>query len=188
MYRKGDNPPSRFPVDRPLDADLGNWRVAHVRSRCEKQFAHFLLEKGIGYYLPLFLRKTRRKDNNKTRKSICPLFPGYIAFAADAEAIHQWVLKNHDVVNVLAVKNQEKLVRELDQIKLILDRDLAFLSCAGILPGTKVVIRGGGLSGLEGVILRNDHSARLIVGVEMFGGQSISVELGASDIATLDGQ
>ena len=82
MKRVNENPPARFPV-KPLDEYSLPWWVAKVKPRQEKALAFDFIAKNIEYYLPLLTKVTRRKDNNKPRKSIIPLFPGYISFCAD---------------------------------------------------------------------------------------------------------
>lgn len=83
--RMDENPLPRYPEGRDLQADTGMWVVAHLKSRQEKAFAQDLMREGIPYYLPLVEKRTRRRDNGKWRKSILPLFPGYVAVAAPEE-------------------------------------------------------------------------------------------------------
>ena len=78
MRNVTDNPPARFP-DRPIGEAELPWFVAHVKPRQEKAAADDCLRLGVEYYLPMFTRVTRRRDNNKPRKSVLPLFPGYIS-------------------------------------------------------------------------------------------------------------
>ena len=77
MRRMSDNPPSRYP-ERPIADAEQPWFVAHVKPRMEKAVADDCVRKAIEYYLPMVTKVTRRKDNNKPRKSVLPLFPGYI--------------------------------------------------------------------------------------------------------------
>jgi len=80
MKRTGENPPIRYP-DTPIDSAVNRWWVARVKPRMEKACALDFLEQKIEYFLPLYTKVTRRRDNNKPRKSVLPLFPGYICFA-----------------------------------------------------------------------------------------------------------
>ena len=59
----------------------------------------------IEYYLPMYTKVTRRKDNNKPRKSILCLFPGYISFASNKDYDRD-VHKTNRIVTVLPVKNR----------------------------------------------------------------------------------
>ena len=180
MYRVDDNPPSRFPEDRVLEADQGAWMVAHLRSRREKLFAKELAEKGFGYYLPLFMKRTIRRDNRKPRKSVCPLFPGYIAFVRTDDSF-KFTAGNKSVANILKVVDQAGFVRQLSQIKRILDSDMSFRVHAKLVPGDKVRVKAGSLKGIEGTVIKPDREMRLFVGIEMFG-QSISVAIGEEEV------
>ncbi len=184
MYRKEDNPLSRYPEGRSLEDDKGNWCVAHLKSRREKQFAKTLVEKSISYYLPLYVKTTRRKDNNKQRKSICPLFPGYLALASGKEKIHS-ISNNSDLVDIIKVTDQERFIKELNQIREIIDRNLSFHLHKGLTPGTKVKVKNGQLEGMEGVVVKDEKGVRLIIGIEMFS-QFISVEINESDVTPLE--
>ena len=85
MLKPADNPDPRWPRDRSLAADLGQWWVARVKPRHEKALAGDLARQGVGYYLPLMTKRTVRRDNGKVRKSIVCLFPGYLALAGYQE-------------------------------------------------------------------------------------------------------
>src|SRR3989339_1412221 len=113
MLRIFDNPAPRFPPDRPLAEDIGSWQVAYTRSRQEKALAHELARQGVSYYLPLFEKRTRRRDNKKTRKSLVALFGGYLAFSGDEE-VRQRVLRTNRALRVLAVGDQEQFVQEME--------------------------------------------------------------------------
>jgi len=172
MYRQQDNPPSRFPEERPLEADMGIWMVACLLSRCEKAVATEFCAQGMGYYLPLFEKKVRRKDNHKLRKTIVPLFPGYIAFAGAAKD----VLTIQNIARVLPVKNQRLFVAELLQIQRILNQGADVRLHARPAPGARVRVAHGPFSGIEGGVISQEKETRLQVGIEMFG-QAVSIRI-----------
>ncbi len=180
MYKVSDNPPPRFPEDRPLDADEGLWWVVRVKSRCEKLLARQCIEKDISYYLPLYEKKVRRKDNNKYRKSLLPLFPGYVALAMEPKKEMEMRLNNHVLVS-LPVQNQKIFISELKQIQRVLDKSVDIQIHSDLFAGDKVKLRFGPMAGVEGVIKRLGEKTRLIIQVEMFT-QSISVEVDDKDI------
>ena len=180
MYRIDDNPPSRFPENRSLEEDRGAWMVAHLRSRREKLFARELAEEGFGYYLPLFLKRTIRRDNRKPRKSVCPLFPGYIAFVR-ADDSFRFTAGNKNVANLIKVVDQAGFVRQLSQIKQILDSDMSFRVHGKLVPGDRVRVKSGSLKGIEGTVIKPDREMRLFVGIEMFG-QSIIVAISQEEV------
>jgi hypothetical protein len=181
MYRLDENPLPRFPENRPLEADRGKWKVAYLKSRREKQFAVDLMRKGISYYLPLYVKAIRRKDNGKQRKSVLPLFPGYMAFACGPEVL-RGLHGQEDLVSVINIIDQEKFMRELDQVKTLLDRNVALRPRNGITPGARIKVLAGALEGLEGIVIKEENETRFVVNVEMFG-QSVSAKIDEADLS-----
>ncbi|MCB2141394.1 transcription termination/antitermination NusG family protein [bacterium] len=123
MLRLTDNPISRYPKDRPLDEDLGRWAVAHIKSRQEKAFAADLFNADVPYYLPLIENRTRRRDNGKIRKSLLPLFPGYVAMALDQDTKSRIYATNR-VVSIVQVADQRQFVDELLQVQRAIDGNM----------------------------------------------------------------
>lgn len=170
-----DNPVARFPEGRALAEDLGLWTVAHVKSRQEKAFAHDLARWGVPYYLPLVEKRTRRRDNNKPRKSIMPLFTGYLAFALEREQ-REKIYRTHRVANILEVSEQQQFVDELEQVRQVLESGAEVNLVPTFRPGEPVRVRSGPLMGLEGEVLRQKGQTQFIIRVQMFN-QAVSVEL-----------
>ncbi|MCX7933983.1 MAG: hypothetical protein N3A66_01835 [Planctomycetota bacterium] len=175
MLRCSENPPARYPPDRPLEADLGSWRVARVKSRQEKALAHDLMRLEIPYYLPLYEKRVRRRDNRKIRKTILPLFPGYLAFAlpgSDRSAIYG----TNRVTKIIEVAEQALFVKELAQIKQTLEAGVPVTLISRLQAGQKVRIREGPLQGLEGEVVRQRDVARFIIRVHLFR-QAVALEI-----------
>ncbi|MFH1760718.1 MAG: transcription termination/antitermination NusG family protein [bacterium] len=183
MYRVKDNPDSRFPAGRSLEDDLGKWMIAHLRSRREKAFALELADKQIGYFLPLFERRVLRCDTGKVRKTINPLFPGYIAFVNDGQE-HRIIATSKHVANIIKIPNQPDFVKELIQVQRVLDENIELKTHEELYPGTRVRILYGPLSGIEGVVITHDKKSRLVLGVEMFG-QSVSMNIDENNLVKI---
>lgn len=183
MYRLDDNPLSRFPQDRPLSQDSGLWMVAHLKSRREKALAKELAARGVSYYLPLYVKRTRRKDNDKPRKSVCPLFPGYMAVAPLQEQLGQ-IAANRNVARLVKVVDQKRFTAELEQVRAVLSHDLEFRLHTSFARGTRVRVVNGLLKDMEGVVEKADNKTRLFISIEMFG-QAISVEINEADLKPL---
>ncbi|OGS35947.1 MAG: hypothetical protein A2293_07780 [Elusimicrobia bacterium RIFOXYB2_FULL_49_7] len=180
MYRLDDNPKPRFPENRPLQDETGFWIVAHLKSRREKAFALEMTHKGISYYLPLYVKRTRRKDNNKPRKSICPLFGGYVAVAPQPDQMER-LLQSPNVAGTVKVVDQKRFTRELCHIETLLAQDLEFQLHPRLLSGTRVRVVAGMLKGLEGEVVRMEDKSRLQVSVDLFG-QAVSVDINENDL------
>lgn len=181
LLRLDDNPPIRYPAGRSLAEDLGRWQVAQVKSRQEKKLAKELIKKQISYFLPLYTKRTRRKDNNKIRKSILPLFTGYLAFAGGEEERCQ-LLAGNRVANTLEVKDQQRFVAELSQIEKMLIKGIQLeVRPDNFKPGKAVLIKSGRLAGIEGEVITRKSKLKLLVRVKMFK-KAVTVELDEADL------
>jgi transcription antitermination factor NusG len=175
MKRVDENPPARHPY-RPIgEADVP-WWVAKVKPRQEKAIALDFITLSIEYYLPLFTKVVRRKDNNKPRKSVLPLFPGYISFSADKRRLRD-ILVTGRIVNIIEIRNQRRFVDELSQIFFALDRGIVVEPFIEVYPeGTKVLVVSGPLRGIRGVIAKIHNNNKLVLSVEGLGRAALSVD------------
>jgi transcription antitermination factor NusG len=175
MKRVGENPPSRYP-DRPIAEASLPWWIAKIKPRQEKALAADLLRENIEYYLPMYTKVVRRRDNNKPRKSVMPLFPGYISYCAAPE--QQAVLyRTGRVVNLIEVRHQKRFVEELTQIYLGLERGVAIEPLFDFVQGDEVQVFTGPLRGLRGVIVRFPNEHKLVLSVEGLGRAAVTVDI-----------
>ncbi len=184
MYRIHENPLTRFPEKRELKEDLGKWAVARLKSKREKAFAEELTRNEVGYYLPMVEKRTKRRDTGKLRKSICSLFPGYVAFVQSEKGKSKgWVLGSDHVAGIIEVRDQKQFVEELCSVQRILDEDLPIEmeTRKGMKKGDPVRIVIGSLSGIEGEVIEWGNTAKVLLKVEMFG-QFISVGVEPSSL------
>lgn len=176
MLKMGDNPPPRWPQDRPLEEDKGKWWVVRTKPRNEKALAWELLRMGASYYLPLITKRSVRADNGKPRKSVVCLFPGYISIAS-LPAYKNEIYRTGRVYKALEVIDQEKFVRELYNVQLAVSSCLEVQQQPSLSAGQRVIITAGSMQGIEGVVAgRKDNSEIVHLNVEMFS-QSISVKV-----------
>jgi transcription antitermination factor NusG len=168
MRRVSENPPARSP-DRPIDRAEYPWFVAHVKPRQEKALADDCLRLGIEYYLPMTVKVTRRKDNNKPRKSVLPLFAGYLSFSSAREA-HAGLYATGHVAGIIEIRHQKKFIAELGQIYSLLEKGVPLEPCTmALAEGDEVYIEAGPLRGVRGVITTVRDRERLILAVEGLG-------------------
>lgn len=170
----------RWPPGHSLEDDLGYWRVAYVRPRNEKALAHDCERTGVGYFLPLYEKRVRRRDNNKPRKSVLPLFLGYLPFV-DRDGGKRCIYETKRVVRVLDVIDQESFVRDLAQIwqAVTSGAQLGVVETFGV--GQKVRVNGGPLRGLVGVVQEVRKHLRLLLNMEAFQ-VAVTVELDGADV------
>ncbi len=175
MLNLKDNPVCRYPEGRSLEEDLGSWTVAYVKSRQEKALASELAREGIPYFLPMTEKRVRRRDNGKIRKSIIPLFPGYVSLALP-EPEWKRAYATHRVVRLIPVEEQASFVRELNQVERLLDLQAMIEPVPAFAPGQPVRVHAGPMMGLEGEVVRHHGETLFIVRVRLFQ-QSVKVEL-----------
>jgi transcription antitermination factor NusG len=176
MLLPTENPPARHP-QRPIREATAPWWLAKVKPRQEKALAFDLLEDNVEYYLPLFTKVTRRRDNNKPRKSVLCLFPGYVCFSA-APGFERYVFKTRRVVNLVEIQHQNRFIRELEQIYHSLELGVPVVpleDAERLLPGSPVKIEFGSLRGVTGTIIKVKNARKLILSVEGLGRAAVTV-------------
>lgn len=175
--------PARYPEERPLDADVGLWWVLHTKPRCEKQVAAYLLNRNVGYYLPLYRRKTRFGNLGRTRSSEIPLFSGYICFALDKRD-HRLLYGTKKFVRIIKVDNQLRFVKELQAVARAAETQEDLLVRHGLVPGKRIQILSGPMAGYEGVVVQRRTEKQLALSVEMFN-QTVLVRLDPSTLVEI---
>lgn len=170
-----DTIPPRYPEDRPIEDDSGNWWVMHVKPNCERQVATYLLNREISYYLPIFKKMSRVGGLKRVRVTETPLFSGYICFALDKDR-HHLLYDTKKLVRILKVEDQEGFVRELRSVAKAVESGNELTVENRLIPGRRVLILSGPLEGAEGVVVHRHKQSRLAVSVEMFN-QSVLAKL-----------
>ena len=175
MLKLWENPPILSPEVQSLAELCGQWWVGHTRPRCEKAFAWDLLRSGIRYFLPMIERV--RVSGGRKRRVLLPLFASYVFFRGD-EADRAGAVRTNRLCGIIEVPDQQKLTCELVAI------EKALLGKAQLDPypfaavGQRCRIRSGVFKGLEGVVIRRDKVACLVLEISMFG-QGAAMEIGA---------
>lgn len=181
MLSLADHPLPRYPEARALEDDLGRWAVAQVRSRQEKSLARDLANAGIPYHLPMVQKLSRRRDNGKPRKSVLPLFPGYMAVAVAGEEHRQRLYGTARLARIIPVRDQTRFVRELGQVQRTLGSGIRVALAPAFTAGQWVRVRSGPLMGLEGEVASVRGHDVFVIWVRMFD-QAVSVELDGLDL------
>jgi len=170
------NPDPLFPaniLDEPVNGTA--WWVAHTKSRREKTLANFLSGKGIGYYLPLI--KKRQAGSRRERYSYVPLFSGYM-FMKGSSTDRYEAFTSNQVANVIAVKDQDRLLNELAQIKKALSTGGPVYPYDFLAQGQKVRVKTGPMKGIEGIIIEKKGQYRLALNVTTIS-QSFALDVEA---------
>lgn len=167
MLRLADNPKPRWPADRTLTEDSGNWWVARVKPRHEKALARDLSRLKVGYYLPMMTKRTIRRDNGKPRKSVICLFPGYISLTGYQEKRNE-IHRTGRIFKVIQVIDQDRFVEELESVRKALDYAKEVQLHPRLAVGQLVMIVSGPLQGIQGVVADRGRSRKVYLNVEMF--------------------
>ncbi len=169
--------PAIFPaglLDPSPTAATGSWWVLHTRPRQEKALARQLRQREVGYYLPLWTKRTRIRG--KLVPAHLPLFPGYLFLFADTAQLMQ-ALSTHRVARHLEVVDQARLWHDLRQLERLMASGMPITPERALVPGARVEIRSGPLAGLRGVIARSVSGQRFIVEVDFIQrGASVLLE------------
>jgi len=182
LLKQSENPPMTWPEEKSISEFVGLWWVAHTKSRNEKALAQDLIRKDISYFLPMGWKAHRRRG--RTFRSLLPLFSGYLFFCGN-ENERLELLRTNRVANVIEVKDQQKLLAELSQIQQAVRTGAPLTPHRYIKAGQQCRVTAGSLAGLQGIVLKTERSARLILQVDMLG-QAASVEIDIDMIETID--
>jgi transcription antitermination factor NusG len=175
MKRVDDNPPAKYP-DRPIAESAEPWWIAKVKPRQEKALAADFIKNEIEYYLPQITKVTRRKDNNKPRKSVLPLFPGYISFCSQPTVV-TGIYKTGRVVSIIEIKHQKKFKEELTQIYRAIESGVSLEPTDILYPeGARVCVVSGPMRGLCGIITRSNEAEKLVLSVAGLGQASMVID------------
>lgn len=177
MLPLSKNPPARFPERAIHDAE-GPWCIAKVKPRQEKVLAFDFIKMEIEYYLPMYTKVTRRKDNNKPRKSILCLFPGYISFVSQ-DTYDREIYKTNRIVTLIKVKNQTEFIKQMEQIYTTYDLGIPIepiFNPSELPPGQPVQVVAGPMRGLHGTIVKVHSDHKLILSVDVLGKASVTID------------
>jgi transcriptional antiterminator RfaH len=182
LLKESENPPIIWPEVQSIRDFTGLWWVAHTKSRNEKALAHDLVAKNIRYFLPMTWKVQRR--SHRTLRSLLPLFSGYLFFCGQ-ETERVELLRTNRVANVIIVKDQEKLLKELIQFEQALRAGAPLTPYKYIKAGQRCRVVAGPLLGLEGIVIQIKNVARLLLQIDMLG-QAASVEIDIDLIEPID--
>lgn len=156
---------SLFPenlLDSPESRPDARWWILHTKPRAEKALTRSLVGREEGFYLPLY--EHHRTYGRRIRKSLLPLFPGYLFFYGSEEGRRR-ALETQQVVKSLPVADQAGLRSDLQRIRHLLETKERLTPEERFTPGSPVRIIAGSFSGLTGTVIRKGRQLRFIIGV-----------------------
>ncbi len=158
------------------------WYALHVRCNQERAVARGLSCRGISHFLPSYDSVRQWKDRRV--KLQMPLFPGYL-FVRIPICDRMLVVTVPNVVALVGHGNSPTPVPEeqIDWIRCGIENGHA-LPHEWLTVGQQVLIVQGPMAGLEGVLVSQRNSSRVVVALESIT-QAFAVEVDALQLRVL---
>lgn len=153
----------------------GRWWVAHTKARFEKVLAFDLLERGVGYFLPLSHRV--KISGQRKRHLMLPLFSSYVFFNGDDETRYG-VISTGRVCQVIEVKDQRRMSRQLADLEKALRVSGRLDPYPTTAIGRKCRVIAGQFEGITGTVVSFGPKAKFVLEIGLLG-QGASVEIDA---------
>jgi transcription antitermination factor NusG len=146
-----------------------------VKPRHEKTVAQSLRHRGLEDFLPLYSSKRRWSDRVKAVD--IPLFPGYVFCRFDWER-RAPVLCTPGVTSIVGFASQPTPVSEdeIAAVRTILASGLPAKPWPVVSVGQSIRIERGSLAGLQGILIREKDSLRVVVSLELLQ-RAVAVEI-----------
>jgi transcription antitermination factor NusG len=153
------------------------WFAVQTWPRYEKKVASELQDKAIEVFPAL--RAVEHEWSDRRRIIQLPLFPGYI-FARIPERFDSQiaVLRTTGVAKLVGARNVGTPIPdgEIESVRILLNRSVAFRNHPFLNVGQRVRIRGGSLNGVEGILSGKNEDLSLIVSIQMLQ-RSLAIRL-----------
>lgn len=176
-----NNPTLTLPSDTaPLAAALiPEWFAVYVMPRHEKRIAEHFRVREIDHFLPLYQVRRKWKDGSKVTLQL-PLFPGYI-FVRSERPLRNRTLEVPGVFSIVGKRDgttiSDAYIHSLRE-GLIQGK---ITPHPYLVAGTRVRIKSGIMSGIEGILVRMKGSCRIVVTLELLM-KSVAVEVDVLDL------
>jgi len=182
LLKKSENPSISWPAEVLIKNFSQQWFVVHTKSRNEKALAKDLARAEINYFLPMCWKTSHTKG--RKFKSLLPLFTGYMFFNGNDDQRVE-VLRTHRVANIIEVRDQQQLVKELSEIEQAIKAGADLKPDRYIEAGQLYQVTAGPLKGLKGIAQETTSEMRLMLNIDMLG-QAASVEIDADIIELVE--
>lgn len=179
--RNHEAPPALSPRAASVAELRGVWDIVCVRPRHEKSLAWKLLDRGVGYFVPI--DRSTRTSGDRLRVRFTPLLPGYVFVCVPDVRDARWKLAaDHgpSVLTFISVPDQGRLVRELGAIHRAVTSGRSF--GPDFAPGRKCRVVSGDFEGMDAEVDALGKRGRIHLNVSLLG-QRIMFE---TDVALLE--
>jgi transcription antitermination factor NusG len=164
---------------------MPKWFAIYTSPRHEKRVAQYLNVREIEHYLPLYHPRHKWSGGSTVTLDL-PLFPGYIFVRIDrTERVR--VLEVPGVLTFVGGTGGKPAAlpdEEIDALRSGLSLRRAEPHSL-LTIGQRARIRSGALAGMEGVVVRQKGSLRVVLTVDLIM-QSVAVEVDGTELEALD--
>jgi transcription antitermination factor NusG len=166
-----------------VEAQLAHWYALYTCSRHEKQVAAQLEQRDFEVFLPLYPSLRRWKDRRVELQ--LPLFPGYLFVRIPLQHRIE-VLNVPGAVRFVTFNGRPAAVTDNDlrSVRSALTEGLRVQPSPYLKIGRRVRVRGGPLTGTEGILVRKKDRFRLVLSIDIIM-RSVAVEVDALDVEPL---
>jgi transcription antitermination factor NusG len=151
------------------------WYAVRVQSKLDSLASATLRGKGYEEFLPLY--RSRRRWSDRVKELDLPLFPGYLFCRFDVEN-RLPILTTPGVIKIVGAGKTPIAVSddEIAAVQAVVRSGLPAMPWPCLTVGSRILIEGGPLSGLEGIALNVDRKYRLVVSVPLLQ-RAVAVEI-----------
>lgn len=155
------------------------WFAIYVMPRHEKRIAQHLKGRDIEHFLPLYQVRHKWKDGSNVTVHL-PLFPGYL-FVRTLRNQRGCALEIPGVLSAVG-KRESSIIPEtyIDSLR----KAVTFGKVEPhpyLATGSLVRVRSGVLAGLQGIVLRQKSSCRVVLSLDLIM-RSVAVEVDIADL------
>ena len=151
------------------------WYAIAVHTRGEAVVRTLLEQKNYEIFLPVTTQ--RRRYSDRLQKVEVPLFPGYLFCRLDINH-RQPVLMTSRVDHIVGIGKQPQPVEEsqVENIRRVVESGILAKPWPYLPAGTKVRIKHGPLTGIEGSFVSTKGADHLVLSVDLLQ-RSVAVEI-----------
>jgi transcription antitermination factor NusG len=162
-----------------------HWFALTVKPRHEKTVAQSLRHRGLEDFLPLY--SARRRWSDRVKAVEFPLFPGYVFCRFDYERRFP-VVTTPGVISIVGFANLPTPVSEdeIAAVRTILASNLPAQPWPVVRVGQSIRIERGSLAGLQGILIREKDSLRVVISLELLQ-RAVAVEIDRDIICATHG-
>jgi transcription antitermination factor NusG len=153
-----------------------SWYAIRIKSKFENLASASLRGKGYEEFLPVY--HSRRRWSDRVKELDLPLFPGYLFCRFDVQGRLLPILTTPGVVSIVSAGKTPIPVSagEIAAVQAVVRSGLPAMPWPCPTVGSRILIAGGPLAGLEGIALNVDRKYRLVVSVPLLQ-RAVAVEI-----------